>query len=157
MSGRTSRNKGAGGEREAIALLQPAVDEVCYELNVQRFELIRDSRQRYEKKHYDIFGCPWMALEVKRVENQSGLGSWWEQVCLATAEGQTPVLMYRPNNSPWKIRTRVPISVVKGGFYEGRGMFKPVRVRMAVDITFPDFLVWFKLKLKAELTGIGNF
>lgn len=145
--------KGYGGEREAIALLQPIIDGVCEELRVPRIELVRDSRQRFEKKHYDIFGLPWLCLEVKRVEQQGMIGSWWKQTMEACKPGQIPVLMYRPNFNPWRVRMRAPISVVKGGFIEGKGMHRPVRVRMTVTIDFADFQVWFRCMCKAHLSG----
>lgn len=141
MGGRMSRNKGAAGEREAIGLLQPIVDQVCEEAEMPRFELVRDSRQRYEKKLYDIFGLPWFAFEIKRVENQSGIGTWWRQVKAATKDGQISVLMYRQNNRPWMIRTRLPIRVVKGG----------PAVRMTVTVTFVDWSVWFRQFLRSVL------
>lgn len=155
MGGMMSRRKGAGGELEIIKLLQPIVDEVCAELGKARIELIKDTRQRYEKKRYDIFGLPWMALEIKRVENQSGLGGWWRQVKEATQPGQTSVLAYRQNHMPWKVRMRVYISVVKGGWTDGRDgresiYVKPVRVLMTVDVTWEQFIVWFRQRVIAE-------
>ena len=141
MSGRASRDKGGRGEREAISLLQPVVDGVCEEAGMPSFELVRDSRQRYQKKLYDIFGLPWFAFEIKRVENQSGIGGWWRQVREATKEGQIPVLMYRQNNRPWMVRTKVSIPVVKGG----------PAVRMTVTMTFDDWKVWFREFLRYRL------
>lgn len=135
------RLKGAAGEREAMRLLQEVVDEVTTEAGQVRIELIRDSRQRYQKKLYDIFGLPWFAFEIKRVEDQSGINSWWRQCKEATKEGQISVLMYRPNNRPWMIRTRLSIRVVKGG----------VAVRTTMTLTYDDWRVWFKQFLKAQL------
>ena len=155
MAGNMSRLKGSRGELEIIKLLQPIVDEVCQEEGKVRIELIKDTRQRYEKKRYDIFGMPWMALEIKRVENQSGISEWWRQVCRATHAGQTSVLAYRQNHRQWKIRMRVPVSVVKGGWdiaqVDGGVYRQPVRVFMTVDVTWDQFIIWFKTKLKYEL------
>lgn len=137
--GQMSRNKGARGEREAIALLQPVVNRVCADCGKVPFALIRDTRQRYQAKLYDVFGIPWMALEVKRVENQSGLEGWWRQTLAATKEGQTPVLMYRQNNQPWKVRTRVTVLAGKS------------KIKITVNMRVDDFLVWFEYRLRSEL------
>lgn len=134
MSGRRSRNKGARGEREAIALLQPVIDRVCERTGEIRFELKRDYRQRFEGKRYDLIGLPWFAFEIKRVENLSGMGGWWRQVMDAADDGQIPVLMYRQNHRKWKVRTRLPIRVVKGG----------TAVRVTMDIRIEDFLVFME-------------
>lgn len=142
MAGRTSRNKGARGEREAIALLQPIVDRACDHCGQPRIELVRDTRQRYQKKLYDIFGLPWIALEIKRVENQSGINGWWKQVKEATKPGQIPVLMYRQNNAPWKIRTRLPIKIKDR-----------VSVIATVTMDFSQWATWLETKIRMELVG----
>ena len=169
MAGRTSRNKGARGEREVVTLLQEIVDEVYAEENRKREEwrslhgrdmvgenlavpvLKRNYSQRFAAKQYDVEGLDWLALEVKRVENLSGLGSWWTQCRTATRKGQTSVLFYRQNHGRWKIRMRVwvragvPIADRQG--YHG----KSTHVGMTVDTDIDSFLVWFRERLKSEL------
>ena len=142
MAGRSSRNKGARGEREIIGLHQPIVDEVCDKLGQPRLVLRRNADQRFAKKQYDLIGVPWIAMEVKRVENLSGRGRWWKQTLDATRENQIPALFYRPNHYPWTVRTRLPISVVKGS----------VRVRSTMELDMDSWLVFFKQKLLAELS-----
>lgn len=137
-----SRRKGRVGENEVIGMLQPIVDKVCKECGKVRFELMRDQRQRFQPKLYDIVGIPWLALEVKRVENQSGINGWWKQTLDATKEGQVPVLLYRQNNRPWMVRTRVSLRVRKG-----------VSVKCTVTMSFAQWAVWFEQKLSAELSG----
>jgi hypothetical protein len=144
MAGRMSRNKGAGGEREVIRLLQPIVDRVCAACGCPSFELIRDGRQRYQKKLYDIFGLPWLSMEVKRVENQSGIEGWWRQVLAATKEGQIPVLLYRQNHGKWKVRVKVRIHC------GGKGASARY-VRTVVTMTWEGFCAWFEQKLLSEL------
>jgi hypothetical protein len=139
MAGRMSRNKGANGEREVIGLLQPVVDRVCAECGQVQLVLKRNYSQRFAAKQYDVEGVPWMALEVKRVENQSGVGSWWRQTLAATRPGQVPVLFYRQNHRPWMVRTRLP--VVAGGR-------TVVRCTVTMDVT--SFLVWFEYRLKSD-------
>lgn len=139
-----SRAKGLRGENEAISLLQPVCDKVTDLCGQPRMELVRDTRQRYEAKHYDIFGCPWIALEIKRHENLQGLEGWWKQVKDAAGPKQIPVLMYRQNNAQWRVRMKAPIYLCKGKI-----------VRMTVNITLGDFLIWFEQKLMYELSR-GN-
>jgi hypothetical protein len=117
------------------------VDRVCSECGHIRLELKKNRDQRFAKKQYDIDGLPWLALEVKRVENQSGIGAWWRQVTDAQKPGQVPVLLYRQNNRPWMVRTRIPIKISKR-----------TAVRCTVTMSFEDWLIWLEQKLKFELT-----
>jgi len=141
MGGKASRDKGGRGEREVIALLQPVVDHVCGLLGVVRLELQRNPRQRYAPKLYDLIGVPWIALEVKRVENLSGLGSWWRQTLAATREHQIPVLFYRQNHGKWNVRMRVPIKVSD-----------TIHVRATVTVDAVTFQVWFQQLLLHHLS-----
>lgn len=159
MGGRASRDKGGRGELEIIKLLQPIVTEVMEGLGMVAVDLVKDTRQRYEKKRYDIFGLPWLAIEVKRHEKFTAynIKQWWNQVKEATKEGQIPMLCWRQNNGAWTVRLRVWVSVVKGGFHPGVGndvgwVQKPVRVGMTVDVNWEHFIVWFRTQLKYELT-----
>ena len=141
MAGRMSRNKGARGEREVIALLQPIVDRVCTDCGHPRFVLRRNADQRYAAKQYDVIGLPWIALEVKRVENLSGRGSWWKQVLEATLEFQTPVLAYRKNHAPWTFRLRVPVRC---------GLKHLV---LTTEMAEREFLFWFEHMLITRIRG----
>lgn len=147
MGGKMARNKGQRGEREAIALLQQVVDEVCEKKQVERVVLKRNLMQTMEGG-CDVAGLEWMSLEVKRVENQSGLNGWWAQALRQANFGKpnekTAVLMYRPNNSQWKVRMRVPIAVE-------RNMRGPKMIRATVTVDIQTFLVYFRERLKVEL------
>ena len=133
------RNKGARGEGEVIAFLQPIVDKVCEENGHPRFILRRNQDQRFAAKQYDLIGVPWVALEIKRVENQSGIGGWWKQTLAATSENQIPVLIYRQNYRQWKVRMRVQVLAVT----------TPILMTINVDIA--SFLIWFEQMLKQRL------
>jgi hypothetical protein len=141
MAGRASRNKGAGGEREVIAILQPIVDRACDTCGHVKFKLRRNYAQRYEAKLYDVEGLPWMALEVKRQENISGIGGWWKQTKAATRVGQIPVLIYRQNNQKWKVRTRVPLRVTANRW-----------VTATVTMEIDQWLVWLEQKIISEIS-----
>lgn len=139
MSGRYSRNKGQRGEREVISMLQPVIDKVCEDLGIVTFQLKRNLHQRYKQKEYDVDGVPWMALEVKFQEDQSGIGSWWRQVKAACRPGQVPVLIYRQKNRPWMVRTRVGIDAGNG-----------VHVKIVVSMLAADWLVWFEYRFRSD-------
>lgn len=126
-----SRQKGARGEREVIELLQPVLDEVCDTCGQPRIELRRNWDQRWRKKQYDVIGLPWIALEVKRQENLSGIEGWWRQVEEACLEGQVPVLLYRKNHAPWRARLRA--NLVAGELND---------VEIVADLGLDDFLHW---------------
>lgn len=147
MSGKMARGKGQRGEREVIALLQPIVDEECQRVGRGKVELSRNLLQTREGG-CDIAGMEWMALEVKRVENQSMINQWWQQTLRQagpTSGGgvheRVPVLLYRPNNVAWKCRMRVPIAGIGG---------PTILATITVDIQ--TFLVWFRYRVRAELS-----
>lgn len=144
MGGRMSRQKGARGEREVIGILQPIVDEVCKETGNPTFVIRRNADQRFAAKQYDLIGIPWLAIEIKRVENLSGIGSWWKQTLAATLDGQIPVLIYRPNRKPWKVRMRVPVLASR------------MSVTMTVDTDMESFKLWFRWMLHQKLDTERN-
>lgn len=57
---------------------------------------------------FDLVGIPWLALEVKRQENEA-LPDWWRQTVKQADEaaGQIPFLLWRKNRSPWRARVRI--------------------------------------------------
>lgn len=151
MAGRSSRAKGARGEREVIQLLQPVVDAVCKDLEQPTMVLRRNADQRYAPDQYDIIGLPWLAIEVKRVENLSGMNSWWSQVTAATGLYQIPVLFYRQNHKPWHIRTKLPVSILPGtNLRSHQSGAYPLEV--VVDMKITEWLAWFEKKLRYELS-----
>ena len=129
MSGRMARNKGARGEREAIALLAGWLTEVVPD---RCPELKRNLMQSREGGH-DLVGLDWLAVEVKRHETLS-VGSWWKQtVAQADRLGAVPFLMYRQNRTPWRFRIRLP--VVYGG--QATGL-------LAADVDAASAKIWLQ-------------
>lgn len=143
MAGRRSRNKGKRGEREIINALQPVVDRVCAEVGADAVVLERNLLQAHSGG-CDVYGLEWLSMEVKRQENGSGLGSWWRQTLQQARADQTPVLVWRANRQPWRVRMRVPVRVGSGA---GAKL-----VTMTVDVDWDSFLVYFETRVRYELT-----
>lgn len=164
MMGSFAKQKGKRGEREAVKVLQPAIDEVwkwlygveeCWDSKFEdregkggmsdqqwdmRPQLFRNQNQSFEGG-YDIDGLAWMALEIKRCETLN-LNKWWEQTMRQEGAGQTGVLMYRQSRKPWRIQMMGRI------VYDNQSM---EYVNTRVDITLEDFLSWFKSRLLVEI------
>lgn len=146
MSGRSSKSKGYRGEVEVINLLLETIREVYEKMGSPVPELTRSPNGR------DIRGIPWLAIEVKRHEptvgypevTQSQIKGWWEQCKSQASATQTPVLFYRANHQPWRIR-------MYGYIQAGEA-----RVRCPVDITLDIFTVWFRARLAADFTRSGD-
>lgn len=132
-----SRAKGQRGEREVIDLLQPIVDEVTYDLGRKSMLLQRNTIQS-DRGGYDIVGLPWFAPEVKWCEVKN-VKLWWEQARKQAKEGQIPVLFYKSNHEPWRVVS-----------YGGLGC-DGAWIETTVEVDMHRFMIWFRLKLKAEL------
>lgn len=95
----------------------------------------------------DIRGINWIALEVKRHEPSVGysdvtlqqIKGWWEQCKTNALAGQEPVLIYRANFQPWRVR-------MFGKLHTERAA-----VRTPVDIGIEAFTVWFRTRLQEQL------
>jgi len=90
MTGKSSRNKGAAGERELLKLLGE-------ELGV----ILQRNLQQTRAGGADCIELKGFAIEVKRVERYNRL-AWWRQACeQAEALGAEPILFYRRSREPW--------------------------------------------------------
>lgn len=113
---------------------------------------------------FDVAGLDWLALEIKRQENEN-LTQWWKQ-CKESAweksmkeeikrDGKAgivfervPVLIWRRNREAWKVRMFGYLTCDGGlAFDEGCGG----RIRCPVDIGIEAFLLWFEMKLRWEV------
>lgn len=127
------RNKGAAAEREFVNILQQEVDVSLAPGHGLKF--MRNLEQ-VRGGGFDIVGLSWLALEIKRQENLA-LNAWWEQ-CERQAEGRVPVLAYRQNNRPWRVR--MPINIYTN--------------RTLVDLSLDDFLSVFRSMLADPEYGV---
>ena len=113
------RNKGANGEREAIALLNSVIESVlAYEpwpedvVNISR-KCIQRNQNQSAVGGQDLCGVFGLSVEIKRHETLH-VNAWWKQ-CTEQAErnAELPVLMYRQNRQPWAIV--MPVSAALPG------------------------------------------
>lgn len=149
--------KGAGGEYEVIEILQRVVDKVCLALGFAQVRLQRNLEQtRFRNSAEgrglgngsDVVGLEWMACEVKRVEQdtQGAKDAWWTQCKLAAmgGDGKTmvrePILFSRKNNRAWEVR-----------LYGVLTASDRQRLRCPVDVSLPNFLVYFEERVKHEM------
>jgi len=135
-----SKAKGYRGEVEVLDLLQAVVNEEYAKRGLRGPELSRSPHGR------DIVGLPWLAPEVKRVEqnNPANVASWWNQ-CKDQGQGKREVVLFhRQNNRPWNVRMF--------GFLDlPRLADKTPRVRCPVDITVEAFVAWLRLRIQQDL------
>jgi hypothetical protein len=91
--GATSRNKGAGGERELAQLLTEITG-----ITIKR-------RVRQHAADHDLEGLPGWAIECKRhaTAPRHQLDAWWTQAQMQAARtGARAVLFYRSDRAPWR-------------------------------------------------------
>lgn len=170
------RQKGQHAEYEVRDLLQVLVDKAQSEfveenpLNslVSPIVLVRNLEQR-RSGGSDIVGLQpdWAAIEVKRQENVSVINSWWLQTITAAAmKGMSsgeilktdsgewiyekePILIWRQNNCPWKVRMFGWLDLNSNIGWSERN---DGRIRATVDIPDWDvFAEWFVKKVKYML------
>jgi hypothetical protein len=124
--------KGYRGEKEVLTLLEEIVKEEYNRAGMGAPELARSPNGR------DIRGISWIGIEVKYRESMQ-MDQWWTQCKVNTPAGAEPVLIWRANYQPWRVRMF--------GFLDS----KSARVRTPVDIGVEPFLIWFRERLKHEL------
>lgn len=104
-------NKGKAGEREVATLLNGIVVQVMTamayppEVIAAATKTVQRNQNQTAVGGCDLTNVFGMAVEVKRQE-QLSIGTWWRQ-CVASAEknDELPVLIYRQNRKPWRVRT----------------------------------------------------
>ena len=108
--GRASAHKGANGEREVLGAFRELMQGIEAELAEQGHVFVARSefatRKRLERgtSSRDLGNIPIISIEVKRNENLN-LNKAWEQALRQADGGLLPVLVYRYNREPWRVRT----------------------------------------------------
>ena len=88
-----SRNKGARGERELLALLSERFPDLFLQRNYDQAALGGS----------DLLGLPGVSLEVKRYQRGNvHRQEWWAQACSVATKDRMPVLAYRFDRSEWQ-------------------------------------------------------
>lgn len=134
-----AKMKGATGEREVLALLQPTVRKIFEERSLPCPLLERNAMQ-FARGGFDIVGVDWCAIEVKRQENMQ-LEQWWRQAC-AQARGREPILFYRQNHRGWRVCVMARLGMWRKGIQDDEATLVHGRAEMSFD----EFLPWFGLK-----------
>src|SRR5690349_15692057 len=105
------RQKGAEGERQVYKMLNSIIVEVMTSLAypAEEIEKAKTMVQRNQNQSAvggnDLSNTFGMSFEIKRQE-QLAIPEWWRQTCKAAEKNnELPVLMFRQNNRPWRIRT----------------------------------------------------
>lgn len=141
MAGVMSRNKGKRAEREVIKIIQPVVEQVYKHVGMEPPRLQRNTLQS-DVGGFDIVGLEWLALEVKH-QQQFSLTPWWAQTVRQANGSQEPVLFYRKNNVPWRVRMYGYLSTDHNAH------------RSVVDISPEDFCAYLAMRLYEELNNGG--
>jgi hypothetical protein len=112
-----ARNKGKRGEREIADLFIELMKKVERKLWKSGYsdEVKRNTLQS-DRGGYDLVGIPGLAIEIKRQETLN-INTWWKQTLEQAKGSLMPVLIYRQNNKPWKVRTMVYLSIMGNGKY----------------------------------------
>lgn len=144
------RTKGATGEREVCKLLNGIVGTVMQELGYtdEDIELAQRVVQRNQNQTAvggcDLSNAFGISFEIKRQE-QLSVGTWWKQ-CVSQAErnNELPVLMYRQNRRPWKVRTYANLYVP-----DSELGYRPMQ--QVVELEQAAFTEWFAQWVKGKL------
>lgn len=146
------RAKGQNGEREVADMLNFIIHTCMKDMGFPEADCLKamTTVQRNQNQSAvggnDLTNCMGLSIEIKRQEALSP-GAWWKQ-CVAAAErnNEMPVLMYRQNHKPWRVRTYgwIPLPDAK-------------HVQLVVEFDIDSFKAWFrawvmvKLKQGAEI------
>ena len=144
------RQKGAEGEREVIKILTALTLEVLNDMDAPAetrekvMKMIQRNQNQTAVGGNDLTNTFGLSIEVKRQETLS-VGTWWAQ-CVAAAKrnNELPVLMYRQNRKPWKIRTHVFLTLPAAN---GGWQYTATIGTLEMD----EFKDWFKKWVKAQL------
>lgn len=139
-------NKGKDGEREVKDAMNYCIYLAMMELDFPREECLKGmgTIQRNQIQTAiggsDLIGCYGLSIEIKRQEILN-LNTWWKQ-CESQAQitNEVPVLIYRQNKKPWRVRTYTWMPLPDGH-----------QVQTIAEIDWENFRHWFKEWVKAAL------
>jgi hypothetical protein len=137
------RQKGAEGEREIAKILNAIICDVMRDMNWPQdkidaaITMVQRNQNQSAVGGNDLSNTFGMSIEVKRQE-QLAVNTWWAQ-CVAAAErnNELPVLMWRQNRKPWRIRSWVWLSQPTP---DGAWGYRQI----AADFDMDEFKSWFR-------------
>lgn len=152
--GAQSRNKGKAGELEVMRELQIALTLAYGQMHAAGYPVgIAPNLQRntLATAHggCDIHGIEWAAIEVKRAEVLQ-LEAWWIQTLRQARKGQVPVLIYRQSHKNWRVRLPGALEISPPDVTSHHAL------KCQCEISFPDFLNWFRRRAMYELAKRHN-
>lgn len=145
------RAKGQEGEREIQKYLEPiirkALQDAGYTLGAD--SVVQRNQNQSAVGGSDLSNTFGLAIEVKRQE-QLSVGTWWKQ-CEAAAvrNGETPVLVYRQNRKAWRCVMYADLPLPATASVSSN-------FRALVELSFDQFLTWFDLHVRRQIT-LGAF
>lgn len=151
------RTKGQTGEREIATALNKEVAKVRLESELpkldKRDELFQRNQNQSAVGGDDLTNPLGLSIEVKRQENLS-LNAWWKQTTKSADRqpGNFPILIYRKNRQKWRCRMMGGISLEKGNLVDPELYLDCI----CVDISFDDFLLWFRHYYRIMLATSHN-
>jgi hypothetical protein len=125
-----SRSKGQRGEREVAAMLQQVLVRVLGE----DAPVVKRNLDQWRSGGYDLVGVEGFAIEVKYQEKMH-LNKWWGQAVAQATGTLMPVLFYRKNHQPWRVRMLVDLNE---------------RLRVPADLDCQAFLDYFEDRLRCH-------
>jgi hypothetical protein len=139
-------NKGKTGEREVADAMNYCIYLAMTELGfpnpdcVKAMSTIQRNQIQTAIGGSDLIGCYGLSVEIKRQETLS-VETWWKQ-CETSAirDNAIPVLIYRQNKKPWRVRTYVYIPMPDGH-----------QMKAVSEFDWTTFRAWFKGWVKAIL------
>lgn len=150
------RAKGAEGERQVYKMLNDIIVDVMVAMAFppEDIEKAKTMVQRNQNQSAvggnDLTNTFGMSIEVKRQE-QLAINTWWDQ-CKKAAEknNELPVLMFRQNRKPWRIRTF--------GFLHTPGRDGGwSSVQAIVEFDEATFKTWFRAWVTGKLQSGAEF
>lgn len=146
--GKGSSAKGAAGEREVLTAFRSVMMNVEEQLKDEGLTFVARSdfatRKRIEKgtSNRDLGNIPLISIEVKRNENLN-VAKAWEQA-VRQADKLLPVLVYRYNREPWRVRTTAALINPNGS----------PALYVVGEVSLPDFLTYFSALYSGYLKGV---
>lgn len=147
--GKHASAKGAQGERDVLNAFRDIMRNMEDELTAQGHVFVARSdfatRKRLERgtSNRDIGNIPIISIEVKRNENLN-VNAAWQQAVRQADGGLLPVLVYRYNREPWRVRTWAALT-----HYDGSGRVVEYAV---AEVALIDFLPYFAKLYRHFLT-----